>query len=99
MVFSALEQHPLARRLQGRTMRLYQALERFIVNGQTAGRFRTDSAAVLVRAVLALPVYHVMQQRLFRSPLPPVQHDELIETGVRFALAGLARPADQEAGS
>ena len=99
MVFSALEQHPLARRLQGRSMRLYQALERFVVNGQTAGHFRTSSPAVLVRAVLALPIYHVMQQRLFKSPLPPVEHDELIEAGVQFALAGLARPSGQEAGS
>lgn len=98
MVYSALEQHPLACRLQPRTAHLYHLLERFIVEGQRAGRFRAGSAPALVRAVLALPSYHVIQRRLFKAPWPSVQRDELIETGVRFALAGLARPAVEEAG-
>ena len=99
MVYSALEQHPLARRLQPRTTQLYQLLERFIVQGQRDGRFRVGPVAVLVRAVLALPIYHVIQRRLFKTPWPAVQRDELIETGIQFALAGLARPAGQEARS
>ena len=98
VIYSALEQHPLARRLQPRTAQLYQVLERFILNGQRAGRFRAGPVAVLVRAVLALPIYHVFQRRLFKTPWPAVQRDELIATGVQFALAGLARPGG-EAGS
>jgi TetR/AcrR family transcriptional regulator len=99
MVYSALEQHPLSTRLQPRSAQLYQLLERFIVRGQRGGRFREGPAPVLVRAVLALPIYHVMQRRLFKTPWPAVQRDELVDTGVRFALAGLARPSGEEARS
>lgn len=96
MVYSALEQHPLAARLQPRTARLYEVLERFILEGQRAGRFRQGSPAVLVRAIAALPLYHVIQRRLFKTPWPAVTRDELIDTGVRFALSGLARGSAEE---
>jgi AcrR family transcriptional regulator len=96
MVYSALEQHPLAARLQPRTAHLYHVLERFVVDGQRAGRFRDGAPAVLVRAIVALPLYHVIQRRLFKTPWPAVQRDELVDTGVRFALAGLARPSGKE---
>jgi TetR/AcrR family transcriptional regulator len=99
MVYSALEQHPLSGRLQPRSAHLYQLLERFIIRGQRGGRFREGPAAVLVRAVLALPIYHVIQRRLFKTPWPAIQRDELVDTGVRFALAGLARPSGEEARS
>jgi len=90
MIYSALEGHPLARRLQdSQGGRLYDFLERFIVARQRAGLFRAGSPAVLVRAILALPVYHVVLRRLFRPSWPAVEPDELIETGADCVLAGL----------
>lgn len=91
MIYSALEQHPLAQRMQAQAMRLYQVLERFIRDGQRAGRFRHAPTAVLVRAVLAVPIYYVMQRRLFGTPWPAARPEDLIDSGVQFVLAGLAR--------
>ena len=95
MVYSALEQHPLARQMHGQAMRIYQFLERFITDGQRAGWFRNAPPAVLVRAVLAVPTYFVMQRRLFGTPWPAASQDDLIENGVQFALAGLARAREE----
>jgi AcrR family transcriptional regulator len=89
MMFSALEGHPLARHVNGRSERLYRFLERFITDGQLRGRFRAGPAAILARAVLALPVYHVLQRHVFKTPWPAVRTADLIETGVSFTLAGL----------
>ena len=89
MVYSALEQHPLARRLNGQSTRLYQFLDRFISDRQRNGRFRAAPTAVLVRAVLALPIYYVFQRRLLQTPWPVASPDDLIETGVQWTLAGL----------
>ena len=89
MVFSALEEHPLARLVHARATRLYRFLEIFITEGQRAGRFKAGSPAFLARAALALPVYYILQQHLFKTPWPPVGAAEVIESGVRFTLAGL----------
>jgi TetR/AcrR family transcriptional regulator len=89
MVFSALEEHPLSRHVHARATRLYRFLETFIIAGQRAGRFKAGSPAFLARAALALPVYYILQQHLFKTPWPPVGSDEVIESGVRFTLAGL----------
>ena len=89
MMFSALEGHPLARHIHGRSERLYRFLERFITEGQNRGRFRAGPPAVLARATLALPVYHVLQRHLFKTPWPAVRTADVIETGVSFTLAGL----------
>ncbi len=89
MVFSALEEHPLSRHLHHRATRLYRFLEKFITEGQRAGRFKPGSPAFLARAALALPVYCILQQHLFKTPWPPVDAAEVIESGVRFTLAGL----------
>ena len=91
MVYSALEQHPLAQQLHAQGMRLYKFLEQFIVKGQRAGRFRDAPPAVLVRLILAVPIYYVMQRRLFGTPWPPASPDDLVDNGVQFALAGLVR--------
>jgi TetR/AcrR family transcriptional regulator len=89
MVFSALEEHPLARHVNARATRLYRLLESFITDGQRAGRFKPGSPAFLARAALALPVYYILQQHLFKTPWPPVDAADVIESGVRFTLAGL----------
>jgi AcrR family transcriptional regulator len=89
MVFSALEDHPLARHLHGRATRLYRFLEAFITDGQRGGRFREGSPAFLARATLALPAYYILQRQLFKTPWPAVDADEAIEGGVAFTLAGL----------
>jgi TetR/AcrR family transcriptional regulator len=89
MVFSALEDHPLSRHLHGRATRLYRFLEGFIRRGQQAGRFRRGSAAFLARATIALPIHYILQRQLFRTPWPPIDAAEMIESGVAFTLAGL----------
>jgi len=90
MVYSALEEHPLARRLQdSQGGRLYAFLERFVKSRQRTRRFRAAPPAVLVRLILAPPVYHIMLRRLFKPSWPAVEPDELIETGVQSVLAGL----------
>ena len=97
MVYSALEEHPLARRLNGQSTRLYQFLDRFIRDRQRNGHFRMAPTAVLVRAVLALPIYYVFQKRLLQTPWPVVSPDDLIETGVHWTIAGLkGSPVAQE---
>jgi AcrR family transcriptional regulator len=97
MVYSALEQHPLARRLHAQNTRLYQFLHQFIRDRQRTGRFRPGPAPVLVRAVLALPVYDVFQRRLLEPPWPAASPDEVIDAGVQWTLAGLkASPAGQQ---
>lgn len=89
MVFSALEDHPLARHVHGRATRLYRFLERFISRGQRAGRFRQGSAGFLARATIALPIHYILQRQLFRTPWPAIEAAEMIESGVAFTLAGL----------
>ena len=97
MVYSALEQHPLARRLNGQSTRLYQFLDRFIRDRQRDGHFRSAPPAVLVRAVLALPIYYVFQRRLLQTHWPAASPHDLIETGVHWTLAGLkGMPVPQE---
>jgi AcrR family transcriptional regulator len=89
MVFSALEGHPLSRQVRARANRLYGFLEAFIRKGQQTGRFRTGSPGFLARATLALPVHYILQRHLFKTPLPPLETSDLIESGVAFTLAGL----------
>jgi TetR/AcrR family transcriptional regulator len=89
MMFSALEEHPLARHVHARATRLYRFLEAFITDGQRRGCFRSGSPAVLARAALALPVYYILQRHLFKTPWPPVKAADVIEQGVAFTLAGL----------
>jgi|GEM_PF-4325160 len=91
MVYSALENHAMSRGMQeAQSRRLIRFLEEFVLEGQRAGRFRAGSPGVLARAILGMPVYHVFQMRLFRSA-PDVDRQELIDLGVAFTLAGLAR--------
>jgi TetR/AcrR family transcriptional regulator len=94
MIYSALEEHPLAHRMQdSQGGRLYAFLERFVTTRQRIGRFRAAPPAVLVRMILALPVYHVVLRRLFRPSWPSVEPEALIKTGVQTVLAGLKSPA------
>lgn len=96
-LFSALEHHPLAAGRHAFGTRLYRLLEHHIKSAQRAGRFRCGPCAVLVRAVLAIPVYHVLQLRVLQAPWPAVERAQIIDEGVRFALGGLlAGVAPQE---
>ncbi|HET9370584.1 MAG TPA: TetR/AcrR family transcriptional regulator [Vicinamibacterales bacterium] len=96
MVYASLEAHPVAPRLHARGRRLYDFVEAFIRDGQQRRRFRAGPVPVLVRAVLALPIYHILQRHLFQTPWPRVAHEDVIDEGVRFALAGLkALPSEQ----
>ncbi len=98
MVYAALENHALARRMQeAQGRRLYRFLERFVRAGQRAGRFRPGPPAVLVRAVLAQPVFYVLQRRLFRPGWPGTEQRAFIETGVSLVLSALrAMPAGED---
>ena len=91
-VYSALEQHPLSRRLQSQGLDLYNLLESFVVAGQRSGAFRPGPPPILVRALLALPIYYVLQRQVFRTPWPAADREEVVTTGVQIALAGLSNP-------
>jgi AcrR family transcriptional regulator len=97
-MYSALERHPLARQLLADGVKLYDCLHDFVVHGQQAGWIRPGGPEVLVRAMLALPIYYVLQRQVFGTPWPPASPEDLIESGVTFALAGLTTPrvAQQE---
>lgn len=93
VTFAALEGHPIAPRLHARGRRLYRFLEKFIVERQHQGRFRPGPPAVLIRGVLALPIYDILLRQLFKTPWPPVDRDTLIAAGAAFMLAGLSAAA------
>ncbi len=88
-MYSALERHPLARQLHADGVKLYDCLRDFVQRGQKNGSIRPGRPEVLVRAMLALPIYYVLQRQVFGTPWPVASPEELIETGVTFALAGL----------
>lgn len=91
MVYSALEDHALARRMQAaHSLRLYRLLERMIVEGQRDGRFRPGPAPVLARSLLAFPVFCLFQSGLFQSPWPGIDCDEDIRLAATIALDGIS---------
>jgi TetR/AcrR family transcriptional regulator len=92
-LYSALEEHPLAGERHAFGTRLYTLIERHIRRAQAEGRFRQGPAHVLVRAVLALPVYHVLQERVLKTPWPGIDRQQVIDQGVKFALGGLQSAA------
>ena len=97
MVYASLEAHPVAPKLHARGRRLYDFVETFIRDGQQRGRFRAGPVPLLVRAVLALPIYHILQRQIFQTPWPRVAHEDVIDEGVRFALAGLSAMTSEQA--
>ena len=44
-------------------------LHDFVLRGQKAGWFRPGRPEVLVRAMLALPIYYVLQRQVFGTPV------------------------------
>ena len=97
MMYASLEGHPIAPRLLARGRRLYDFLEGWVRDRQRTGRFRPGPPALLVRAILALPIYYVLQRQLFKTPWPIVDPQDVINTGVRFTLAGLVNLSEETA--
>jgi len=95
VVYASLEGHAAAPRLHARTRRIYDFIEGLILDRQRTGRFRPGPMPLLVQAVLALPIYHVMQRQLFRTPWPQAHRSDVVADGVRFTLAGLTMPAEE----
>jgi TetR/AcrR family transcriptional regulator len=95
VMFSSLEGHPVARRLHARGRRLYDFVESFVVERQASGLFRQAPPPLLVRVILALPIYYVMQQQLFKTPWPAVDRDDVVREGARAVLAGLMADAPE----
>jgi AcrR family transcriptional regulator len=93
MMYASLEGHPVAPRLLARGRRLYDFLEQWITERQRLDRFRCGTPALLVRTVLALPIYYVLQRQLFKTPWPAVDPHEVVAEGVQIALAGLVAPS------
>lgn len=89
MVFSALENHPLAKQIHGRASRLYKFLEKFIADGQRRGRFRPGRPAVLARTIVGMPSFYILQRHLFKTLPSQIGIREIVEEGVAFTLAGL----------
>lgn len=90
-LYSALEPQKVTRQVQNTTVpRLQTLLKRFIRAGQEAGRFSPGSMGLFLRALLALPSYHILQQQLFHTPWQACETQEVLDAGVEFVLAGLS---------
>lgn len=98
-LYSALEPNQATAAIRNSIAPLQRLLREFVATSQQAGRFRPDaSVGILVRMLLALPYYFVLQQQLFRTPWQMAEPEEFLDVGVEFALAGL-RTAGKDATS
>ncbi len=95
LLYAALEPHPVHRRAHvANTLQLKEVITKFVVAGQESGRFRSGSVALLVQALLALPVYHNLENHLFKQPWRMCSTSEMLEVGVQMVLAALCAPRD-----
>src|SRR5688572_27271382 len=94
MLHSALEKHSFARQYRERHFApLHQFLTEYVVARQHDGRFRAGQAEALVRAILAVPVYHGLVETLLPDDSVKFGPD-VIDTYTTFILQGLrAMPA------
>jgi AcrR family transcriptional regulator len=89
MLHSSLEDHSFAREYRERHLApLRRFLVGFVVEEQRQGRFRAGDPEALARAILAVPIHHVLVETL--QPDPDLRvGDEWIDLYASFILAGL----------
>lgn len=91
LLYAWLDQEQAANRRmweQMRTSPLFGFLERYVARRQAEGVFRPGDPALLSRALLALPVQHAVQTKLYGIG-PAACDEEAADLYARFLLAGL----------
>lgn len=92
MLHSSLENHSFARQYRERHFNpLHEFLTEFVTVRQREGRFRAGQPEVLVRAILAVPVYHGLVETLLPDDAVTFGPDVIV-TYVAFILQGLLAP-------
>lgn len=90
-MYAWLDQDEAANRRMWEQMRqspLFAFLERYIARRQAEGVFRPGDPVLLCGALLALPVRHAVQTKLY-GIVPAARDEEVIELYARFLLDGL----------
>lgn len=91
LLYAWLDQEQAANRRmweQMRTHRLFGFLERYVARRQAQGVFRPGDPVLLSAALLALPVHHAVQTKLYGIG-SDARDEEVAELYARFLLAGL----------
>ncbi len=91
LMYAWLDQDEAANRRMSEQIRespLFAFLERYVARRQAEGSFRAGDAALLSRALLALPVHYAVHTKLYGigSDAPD---EEVVALYARFLLAGL----------
>ena len=91
LMYAWLDQDEAANRRMWEQMRespLFEFLERYIARRQAEGVFGSGDPQLLSGAVLAVPVHHAIQTKLYGTG-PVAGDDEVVELYARFLLDGL----------
>ena len=91
LMYAWLDQDETANRRMWEQMRespLFEFLERYIARRQAEGVFGSGDPRLLSGAVLAVPVHHAIQTKLYGIG-PDAGDDEVVELYARFLLDGL----------
>lgn len=90
MLFSALEQHELARLFRERHVKpLHQVVGRYIAARQREGAFRCLRPAVAVRALFGMMAHHVLATEIFGDRQPTISNREAVSAFTSIFLAGM----------
>ena len=100
LMYAWLDQDEAANRRMSEQIRespLFAFLERYVARRQAEGSFRAGDAALLSRALLALPVHYAVHTKLYGigSDAPD---EEVVALYARFLLAGLRGTDSDPAG-
>jgi AcrR family transcriptional regulator len=92
MCYSALEHHDLAQEFRDKHITpLHKFLRDYIIKRQREGAFQGYSPNAVVRAIIALPLYHSMVKWLFEFKSLDISDADAIETFPQLLLDGLRK--------
>lgn len=92
MFYSALENHNLAQEFRDKQITpLHKFLRDYIIKRQREGAFQGYSPNAVVRAIIAMPLYHSMVKWLFEFKSLDVSDADAIETFPQLLLEGLRK--------
>jgi TetR/AcrR family transcriptional regulator len=92
MCYSALEHHDLAQEFREKHITpLHKFLRDYIIRRQREGAFQSYSPNAVVRAIIALPLYHSMVKWLFEFKSLDISDADAIETFPQLLLEGLRK--------
>jgi TetR/AcrR family transcriptional regulator len=92
MLYAALEGHDLAKAGEAYGLQLFGFLRDYVLERQRAGAFRAGDPALMVFALVALPVHFSIVARLFGVERPQGSDRQLTEEFTRTILDGLRAP-------